>query len=71
MQNLIFTPPAPRPLPRPDLAPGVAVAALVVLTLAALAGEGAPTVAERAEPEAQRVLEDWRGNSANLPAPGQ
>lgn len=70
MLNPIFAAPPARPLARPDRAPLVAVAALVLITLAAFLG-GQPAQDRdhaRPGPEAQRVLEDWRGNSAHIPA---
>jgi hypothetical protein len=72
MLNPIFAAPPARPLSRPDRAPFVTVAALVLITLAAFLGGQSAQDNARPAPAPQRVLEDWRGNSAHIPTtPGQ
>lgn len=65
----------PRPVPAQPAIPAWALAGLVLLALAGLlvlASAPAPAPsAGLAAPEPQRVLEDWRGNSAGLERPAQ
>jgi hypothetical protein len=50
---------------------GLAIGAIAMALVAAVAAPDAPRRATLAEPAAQRIIEDWRGNSAGIVLPAE